>query len=480
MNKKKKLLLILIPVVLVIIIAVVLGVIFLKPALSSPPGGSDNPENPGSSIESPIYESDVKYNNEEERTAARADQLAKAVLDLFIDNEIYEYDGEIYMYDTYKPWSKESEGNASVWHYTSVVAMASRLYAISEGETKAFYEKWVKDLWKEMDWYKGTGLITSYNSSEMRTMYAVNRAFMRNTANVTGINAVYDDQMWILKELIYTYQRTGDEEYLTLAEDLTETCLDGWDTSENPATGTEFGGITWGPGYASKHTCSNAPLISPLVELYEIYKEKGDNKKAKYYLDWAEKVYDFSYSTFRNSNNLYGDLIGTDYGFNVKTGLKETVSHGSLDITEYTYNTGTMIQGGAKLYAATGKKNYLTEAQTTAEAAELVFGLKDEKTGLNEYVTTSTLWFNLELLMGYIDLAKVDDSEYADITKGYVENFRKTLDYAYDNYYVDGVLPRNLIQGWTYGNTFDRDKNVMDSASAAEMYAMLYQYYKGL
>ncbi len=477
MNKKKKLALILVPIILLVIVGVVLAVIYIIPA---PLPGGNNPDNPDASTGGTVYESDVQYNGEEERTAARADQLAKATLDLFIDHEIYDFDGEIYMYETYKPWTGEAEGNASVWHYTSVVAMASRLYAISKGDNKDFYGKWLTDLWQEMDWYKGTGLITSYNSSEYRMLYAVNRAFAKNEANVSGINAVYDDQMWILKEYIYSYQRTGNEEYLKIAEELTETCLDGWDTTINPATGAEFGGITWGPGYASKHTCSNAPLISPLVELYDIYKEKGDEKKAKYYLNWAEKVYDFSYSTFRNSNSLYGDLIGTDYGFDMKTGLKETVSHGSLDITEYTYNTGTMLQGGAKLYGATGKKDYLIQAQASAEAAELIFGLKDEKTGLNEYVSTSTLWFNLELLLGFIDLALVDDSEYAHITKSYVDNFRKTLDYSYDNFYAGGVLPRNLLHGWTFGNTFDVNKNVMDSAAAAEMYAMLYEYYESL
>ncbi len=472
MDKKKKLTIILSSVGGVLAVAIiVLCTVLMKPADDPATGTTAGGDE--TTVSSPVYESDVTYNNEQERTAARADQLARATLDLFIDKEIYDFDGEIYMYDTYKPWGKDIEGNASVWHYTSVVAMASRLYGITEGDNKSFYEKWVEDLWCEMDWYKGKGLITSYNTTQVRTMYAVNRANLKGKANISGINAVYDDQMWILKELIYTYQRTGNEEYLKMAEELTETCLDGWDTSKNPETGAEFGGITWGPGYASKHTCSNAPMISPLVEIYDIYKAKGDSKKAEYYLDWAEKIYDFCYATFRNSNNLYGDLIGTDYGFNMKTGLKETVSHGSLDVTEYTYNTGTMIQGGAKLYGATGKKEYLEQAQVSAEASELIFGLKDEATGLNEYVTTSTLWFNLELLLGYIDLAKVDDSEYAPVTKSYVDNFRKTLDYAYDNYYVDGVLPRNLIKGWTYGNTFDKEKNVMDSAAAAEMNAML-------
>ncbi len=441
-----------------------LAIVFML-LITSVPGCSKEPEK--------------KEYTMEERTRARAIQLAKQVIDIYIDKEIYDYDGEIYVFDSYNPWTKETEGEASVWHYTALLAMTNRLADVSTGEDEEYFTKWCDEMWVEMDWYKGSGVVTTYNSSTKRTMYAVNRAFVRNTANISGINAVYDDQMWILREFISSYQRTGNKDYLQQAEELMATCLDGWDTTINPATGAEFGGITWGPGYDSKHTCSNAPLVSPLVDLYYIYKDT-DPAKAENYLEWAKKIYDFTYATFKKSNDLYGDLIGTSAGYN-EDNLRETYSHGTLDISEYTYNTGAMIQGGAKLYKATGQKSYLTQAQNSAEAADRVFSHTDPETGLNEYVTShATMWFNLELLLGYIDLAQVDDSQYNDVNKGYIDNFRESLDYAYDNYYVDGVLPRALINGWAYGLEYDMKKNVMDSAAAAEMYAMLYQYYMSL
>ena len=40
--------------------------------------------------------------------------------------------------------------------------------------------------------------------------------------------------------------------------------------------GNVYGGITWGPGYVTKHSCSNGPIVSPLVWLYELYKDKSD------------------------------------------------------------------------------------------------------------------------------------------------------------------------------------------------------------
>jgi hypothetical protein len=423
----------------------------------------------------------------EEKLTARAVQLAKTTLNTYIDDTLYQElvngdaDGELLMYGTYNPWTGEVDGEASVWHYTSVVAMTNRLMSVTSDADKDYFAAYNTNLWKEMDWYKGARTITSYRSEQRRWMYAVNRSTVKDKADISGINAVYDDQMWIIRELISTYQITGDSSYLTTAEELTDTCLDGWDSSINSATGEEYGGITWGPGYASKHTCSNAPLIAPLVELSEIYKNSSETinsqKKSDYYLEWAEKIYDFSYTTFKNTNDLYGDLVGSEFNYNPTTGLKETTSQGTLDISQYTYNTGTMIQGGAKLYAATKNKNYLTEAQNSAEAAYRIFGAIDEETGLSQYPTTSTSWFNFELLLGFVNLAEVDDSQYASANETYIKSFMDELDYAYDHYYYNGMLPRNYLKGWMYGIDFDDEKSVMDCAASAEMYALLSSYY---
>ncbi len=417
-----------------------------------------------------------------EKILGRAVQLAKTTLNTYIDAGMYE-EGEVYIYDSYNPWDETQDGEASVWHYTSVVAMANRLSAITANADKEYFAGYSKRLWEDMAWYAGTGEIVSYRSKKNRSMYAVKRAYSKNNANIAGINAVYDDQMWIIRELMSAYANTGDANYLAEAEALTDTCLDGWDDTINPATGTEFGGITWGPGYASKHTCSNAPMIAPLVDLYQLYKGKSDTiynqNKADYYLNWAKKIYDFSYATFKNTNDLYGDLVGSNYIFDTD-GLKKTTSQGTLDISQYTYNTGTMISGGAKLYDATGDGTYLVQAQNTAEAAYNIFGAKDAATGLSEYPTTSTLWFNFELLLGFVDLATYDDSAIKSVNKTYIDSFLNALDYAYDNYYHNGLLPRNFIKGWLPGTEYDENKNVMDSAACAEMYALLYQYYSAM
>ena len=87
--------------------------------------------------------------------------------------------------------------------------------------------------------------------------------------------------MWLAREFIRAYKNTGMEGYKTRAEYLIEYILDGWDVCVD-SRGEEYGGITWGPGYNSKHACSNSPVISPLVWMAELY--KGSDETTTYYM----------------------------------------------------------------------------------------------------------------------------------------------------------------------------------------------------
>ena len=98
----------------------------------------------------------------------------------------------------------------------------------------------------------------------------MNRGSDKEVAEVEGIMNVYDDQEWLVRELVHSYRITGNSKYLEQAEYLAAYVLDGWDCNPD-ANGGEVGGITWGPGYVTKHACSNGPMITPLVWLYEIY-----------------------------------------------------------------------------------------------------------------------------------------------------------------------------------------------------------------
>ena len=369
--------------------------------------------------------------------------------------------------ESYNINTGSTSGTSSVWHYTAYYAMISRLAEIAQTEEdRAAYEELSQVVYDGFEYYEGTADLITYKGTLTQTLYGVNRSFNKGTANVANEMSVYDDQMWIIRETVYRYKATGEEEYLNEAIRLAQVCIDGWDYTLDE-NGEEYGGIPWGSHYSTKHTCSNAPIVMPLVEIYEIKKDRGDDD-AQYYLDWAIKIYDFVREHLMNINGTYGDLVGTERSLVDNTYVTTSMSS-DIDHTAYTYNTGAMISGGVALYRVTGESKYLTDAKRSSIAAYSNFC--DRKTVPGEYmypINSQTTWFNLVLLQGFLDLYEFEPED----ALLYIESFQKSLDYAYENYNRDGFLPRNYLSGWEDIN-YDNNKNVMDQASASQMYAML-------
>ena len=410
--------------------------------------------------------------------AERAEVIASATISKYINLTSYKRTKVISLAETVLTSNNKftASGSASVWHYTSFLAMLSRLTAVSSEERAGYYSEMYPNAVESMKFYEGTATIMNYTDSQKVSMYAVHRAGSKGTANITGVEAVYDDQMWIIREMIYSYRLTGDPDYLEEAERLTDVCLQGWDVTLD-SKGNEYGGICWGPGYSSKHTCSNAPLILPLVNLYEIYTEKGDTEKAGYYLDFAIRTYDFTVKHFRLGNYLYGDNMGTQrqiVGVGKNRHYETTGQNSGIESTTYTYNTGAMIAGGAALYRVTGEEKYLTGAKKSTKASLSNFPKKN-KDGLYEW-PNGRQWFNLILLEGVFELYPYDEEGCLKV----IESFANSIDFAYDNYLNEGFLPKSYLSGWKERENGDINKDVMDQTSAATIYAELAAFYLNL
>lgn len=443
---------------------------------------SDKAQN--SATEPPPEEEPGTYTDEEKakfleyasRNVERADTMAKAAVNVFVNKAQYEKNGMVdlgiecsIIGNTIK-----GGGTSTVWEYTSFLAMTSRLQTVTGDD---YYDELYKNAYSSLAYYKGKGAVTTYNGTSNQYMYAVNRAGKKNTADITGIAAVYDDQMWIIRELIYAYRHTGTTRYLEEAVSLTDVCLDGWDTTKDK-DGNEIGGICWGPGYQTKHTCSNAPIIVALVDLYEIYTGLGDSDKAAEYLEWAKKVFDFCQKYFIKYDGTYGDLVGSERkeeGSGSERHYVTTSQSTTLDQTAYTYNTGAMISGAAALYRATGEEKYLSAAKKSVKAAKNVFGDKRALEGYTLWGLSNRKWFNLILLEGFIEFYEFDPEECLEI----ITSFQDMLDYSYDNYLKKGFLPYNLLKGWTK-NSEDTTKNIMEQTSVATMFAELSEFYAGI
>ena len=406
----------------------------------------------------------------------------------------------------YNPFTKKkSDEKASVWMYTSAIeavnAILHGFVALKEAGDDSFYNNYFQtykqildELVENLKWYEGTFTLTSYTQTKEWTVYGVNRASSPHKAEVEGVMNVYDDQQWLTRELLESYKLTSDKKYLEKAEYLATYVLDGWDTTIED-NGQEHGGIVWGPGYYTKHSCSNGPFISPLVWLYEIYKDSDEEttyryigekrarltktmKKSDYYLMYAEKVYDFMKSQLYNKTyGVYWDMLGAKGygGDNIAYEYVDGVKYRGYNTIEspsgefYSYNSGTMLSGAADLYRVTEKQNYLEDMTALCTRAFQYFAHKStSKPDLYEYnITGFNNWFNGVLMRGWVDASAF----YSNVSFN-ISTFQANLDYAWDNYLKDAMLPPSLLYGWNVFN-FKNDVEGMFTFSFAAQYAVL-------
>ena len=408
----------------------------------------------------------------------------------------------------YHPFTDtRSEEVGSVWMYTSAIeAVNAILHALQAeketGDASRYENHYIRyaeildTLYDNADYYLGTFTLTSYTQTKEWTVYGVNRGASKGNAKVEGIENVYDDQMWLVRELLESYKLTGKKSYLEKAEYLTEYVLDGWDATIDD-NGNENGGITWGPGYVTKHACSNGPMVSPLVWLHEHYQDKNDeiehrfidpsdkksrrkvkSRKSDYYLSFARKIYEWQKKALLRSDGVYDDMMGgctfgspqteTIDGISYRQGIK---CHDRVG-PAISYNSGTMLSGAADLYRVTGDEKYAREGTELSDASFTYFAT--ESTMLPGYFTYDISgfrnWFNGVLMRGYVDFYP-----YCKPVATYIDTFQQNLDYGYQHFLHKGFLPTNLLAGWSHDNSDNRTEGMFNFSFAAE-YALLSRY----
>ncbi len=408
----------------------------------------------------------------------------------------------------YHPFTDtRSEEVGSVWMYTSAIeAVNVILHALQAeketGDASRYENHYIRyaeildTLYDNADYYLGTFTLTSYTQTKEWTVYGVNRGASKGNAKVDGIENVYDDQMWLVRELLESYKLTGKKSYLEKAEYLTEYVLDGWDATIDD-NGNENGGITWGPGYVTKHACSNGPMVSPLVWLHEHYQDKNDeiehrfidpsdkksrrtvkSRKSDYYLSFARKIYEWQKKALLRSDGVYDDMMGgctfgspqteTIDGISYRQGIK---CHDRVG-PAISYNSGTMLSGAADLYRVTGDEMYSHEGTELSDASFTYFAT--ESTMLPGYFTYDISgfrnWFNGVLMRGYVDFYP-----YCKPVATYIDTFQQNLDYGYQHFLHKGFLPTNLLAGWSHDNSDNRTEGMFNFSFAAE-YALLSRY----
>ena len=435
----------------------------------------------------------------EQQLAKRNVERAMAIMDAtWSKGAIIHGDSDIAMCDVFDIYADDKSGPSDVWPYTaaieahcSLLEAMDELEKIDDEETRRFiaqnrylFLSRLDLLIDNLEWYRGSYSLPSYATiSKQVSPYAVPRAGRRGQADVSGILNVYDDQMWIARELIRAYYVTDNRDYLDRAVYLVDYVLEGWDCWHDES-GVEYGGITWGPGYNSKHACSNAPVIQPLVWLSEIYRsleendlltddekayrfyDRDENNKvyvvkdnatprSERYLQFARKIYDWQKTNLYNpEKKVFWDMMGADNTIKVQGGYRQHVDCGGPGGSFISYNTGTMISGASELYRSSGDAELLSDLDNYISGSIKQFGVESGRNGGSYEFNTDTkategflTWFNDVLIRSFVDATPYVAEGLTDPGK-YLDFHQVNLDTAFEKYNVGNLLPIHLRSGW--------------------------------
>ena len=302
--------------------------------------------------------------------------------------------------------------------------------------------------------------------------------------NASSGQVYYDDNMWVGRDLVELYKITGDRKYLERAIIIADMIIaEGWTDLDGEMFAQRFGrdpdgplgGFYWRDDHEALHTCSNGPAVQFLTLLSQV----ADNGKGESYLDYAQKCYRF----LKYLEHIGGDWDGVFWDLmrfhkdenNGITGIHERAG------APLTYNSGTPISSAVELYRVTGDESYLEDAVRWGRSADRYFARNSPVPGVKAYENGLKTWFREILLMGFVDLYEFDLDAL-----GYIQNMEGSVNYAYENHRLNGVLcwNRNLIPtAWVEGfKDEDAKKNgaALEQLPCAGIYASLAAFYKAI
>jgi len=341
------------------------------------------------------------------------------------------------MYHYYPNFTADASGDLStafVWPYTETVAANWRIATLSEGAKKKVSTAY-KQVLDGFEYYRA-----------FRSDYHVYCASRATELGHASGDTYYDDNVWISREFLNASEIFGSEEYRTVSEDVAKFIWSGW-------ANDDLGGIFWCEQKKnSRNTCSNAPASLLFSRLYEATQKEE-------WLDRAKTVYQWTYDTLRDpSDNVYWDNISNE---------------GNITKWKFTYNTGSMISAGVKLYEITKDESYLNQAIASARGA-FNYWFKDSENG--KVIDSVNPWFNVLLLEAWTELYPYDK----EATLPYIEAYEENLNRGY-SFLADGLMPADWVKGWSKdeaGNPKIQKVNVLDMAANAENFGTLAYFYQ--
>src|SRR5579859_3091800 len=166
-----------------------------------------------------------------------------------------------------------------------------------------------------------------------------------------GGDKFYDDNEWVGLAKIQKFKTTGDPAALARAQQIFSLVVSGWDTDASHA---DPGGVFWTQASWShdRNTVSNMPGAELGLRLYQITRNPD-------YLNWSQKMYDWTNTHLLAPNGLYWDHLDLS---------------GNIEKTQWSYNQGVPVGVNVLFNEITGDPTYLQKAENIATAALAFYG----------------------------------------------------------------------------------------------------------
>lgn len=261
------------------------------------------------------------------------------------------------------------------------------------------------------------GYVRTGNDTYKAKMKALVQGIKVKNGN-TYNNVFNDDMLWLANSCVRAYKATNDQEYKDVADFLWERIKLSW-------SDVFGGGITWKQDTPKqKNAVSNGPAVILAMRLYEIDNDPDD-------LVWAKKIYTWQ------KNNLVDPVSGV-----VWDNISEV--NGAVVTNKewvFTYNMGTWIGAGLRLYKATNDQAYLDDAvkagRTVLTSPKLLSEglLRDEGQG------------DGGLFKGILVRYLTELTEQPTINSTDTEKFAAFLKFNAQSFYKKGILRPAMLSG---------------------------------
>ena len=261
------------------------------------------------------------------------------------------------------------------------------------------------------------GYLRTGNDNYKTKMKALVQGIKVKNGN-TYNNLYNDDMLWLANSCLRAYKATNDQEYKDVADFLWERIKLSW-------SDVFGGGITWKQDSPKqKNAVSNGPAVVLAMRLYEIDNDADD-------LVWAKKIYAWQ------KNNLVDPVSGAVWDNIAEVNGVVTTNKDWV----FTYNMGTWIGAGLRLYKATNEQTYLDDAVKSGRNVltnpKLVSEglLKDEGQGDGGLFKGILVRYFTELI------------EQPTINSTDKESFAKFLKFNAQSFYKKGILRPAMLSG---------------------------------